>query len=488
MKNLRLLAIFAIWLTLVLALTACGGSSGDNANDGDASSNDNQTTTATTPVSPVEPADPGIHTPRDLGGGTITFGGWWEGVLPFAPTNPDWEPDPATSGNYLIDRMIWDNARRVEQEFNISFYHNIIYYHDNIPLLTASVMAGDPISDIQMLSGGMTLNAVVGNLIHPLDTINLPGSDILGANVFAHIVSSGMGHDWTFIDNQPDPHGTSLGVNLDIINAIGAPNPVELYNQGRWGWNEMMEIMRMATQDTTGDGIIDQFGIAGQPSYITMHLVGGNDGEVMSPDFQFYFDSPNTMQALEFAESIFLEGLWQYDRSGNPNIYDWGLNFWAYLEGRSALFVTATWALQDGQPSFDYAVVPFPTGPANTSGNTWLTGWVQGLALPAGSAWAPSDLLMIAEELYSWPGSDPGLMMEGGMGWPRQILPTEECVQRQLSTPRTRNSQIAMSVPHYSWFFTMLTSNMVSQEMGLLPFIEAHRAPQQELLDAIFAD
>lgn len=482
-KSVCKVSMLVLLVLSLVFVAACRGNDDDTALTANGGNNTTTQPEGDTPVS----AGPGIHEPRDLGGGTIRFGGWWEGVLPFVPSVEN-EPDPAVSGNYLTDRLIWDNARRVESEFNVSFEHVVMYYHENISLLTASIMAGEPVSDIQMLSGGMTLNAVVGDLIHPLDTINLPNSDILGPNIFGHIVSVGMGHSWSFLDNQPDPHGTSLGVNLEIINAIGAHNPVELYNQGRWNWDTMLEVMRMATMDTTGDGVIDQFGIAGQPAYITMHLVGGNEGQVMSDDFQYYFDHPNTLQALEFAESIFREGLWQYDRTGNPNVYDWGLNFWAYQEGRAALFVTATWALQDGPPSFEYAVVPFPTGPANITGSTWLTGWTQGLTLPVGSAWSQADLLMIAEELYSWPGDDPELMQEGGKAWPRSILPTEGCVQRQLSTPRTRNSQVAMSVPHYSWFFTMLTSNFVSQEMALSQMIEAHRGPQQELLDAIFGD
>ncbi|MCL1877464.1 MAG: hypothetical protein FWF80_01260, partial [Defluviitaleaceae bacterium] len=91
-----------------------------------------------------------LHEPRDFGGRTLLVGAWWdEAIVSLA-----WgeEPDRATAANYYVARRIWDNARRVEEVFNVNFDIRIVSYDDFLPTLTASVMAGEPFADIVMLS------------------------------------------------------------------------------------------------------------------------------------------------------------------------------------------------------------------------------------------------------------------------------------------------------------------------------------------------
>jgi len=426
----------------------------------------------------------GIHDPRDLGGRTIIAGNWWEGTIPFAWDGE--EPDPATASNYFMDRMIWENAQRVFQEFNFSIEEVIMDYEYVLSTLTASVMAGDPVADIMLLSGGMQLTAIRGDLILPLDSINLPNSDILGPQIYGRVFTEAFGNRWTFWDNRPESNGQFLGVNLDIINAIGAPNPVELYNRGQWTWDAMLEIMRMATRDTTGDGMLDQWGIAAQPGDIAFNLIGANDGIMVDDNLQYAFDHPNTVAALELMEIIFHESLWQYDPVAGMDVGNWGTNFFAFQEGRAALFVGMTWAMNDGDLPFEFAAVPFPMGPANTSGNVRMWGWDQALVFPHGSNWDAADILMVVEEFWSWPGDEPELMQEDGLGWPRSIFLTEDDVQRVAYVGRHANRDIGMVVPEYSWVLGAFLEYFANREMTVLPAIESRRGPQQELLDSFF--
>ena len=494
--SLIIVAVFA--LTLLLA--ACGNN--DNDNDGGTT---NQTTTQTdVPTPPAPPADvdptdvdeyygvesdppvraAGIHEPRDLGGQVLRIGSWWEGTLAFAWDGE--EPDPAEAQNYFIDRLIWDNSQRVLQEFNFTLEEVILEYEYMLETLTASVMAGDAFADIILLSGGMQLSAIRGDLIQPLDSLGLANSDILGPQVYSHVFLHAFGHPWAFWDNRPEANGMFMGVNLDLINAIGAQNPVDLFNNGQWTWDAALDIMRLATRDTTGDGLMDQFGVAGQPGDIAFNLMGANDAPMVSDDLQYAFDHPNSIRTLEFIDAIFREGLWQYDRAHAPDFNNWGVNFWAFHEGNAAMFPAATWAMNDGDLPFEFAALPFPLGPDNTSGNVRLTGWDQALVIPHASRWNGADVLMVYEEFSAWPGDEPELMIEDGLGWPRGIFLTEDDVQRVVYVGRHTNRDLGMVIPEYSWVLNQFIEYFANNEMTVLQAVETHRGPRQEMIDNFF--
>jgi multiple sugar transport system substrate-binding protein len=489
MKVTALLLVFAL-----LFMTACTGGNGNGGTQDTVSPQPQQTpaapaNTPAPPVAPTEtptPATPthgNIHPIRDMGGRTLRLASWWEGTI--VGTVGD-EPDPATEDNYWIARMVWDNARRVEEQFNVRFTDTMVDYENVLPTLTTSVMAGDPFADVVMLSGWMQLSAILGDLIQPLEGSAPANSDIFGGNVYGRVITEALGHTWSFVDAQPDANGVTLGINLDIINAIGAPNPVDLYNQGRWTWDAFLDIMRLATADTTGDGIIDQFGVAGQPGDVALHLIGANDGMLVTDDFNYGFDHPNTIEALELVEIIFSEGLWEYDRVSGDPMGDWGRNFFSFQDGNAAFFPAVTWAMNDGNLPFEFAVVPFPLGPANTSGNTWLAGWNQGFTVPVGTSWDIEDIIIIIEELFSWPGDEPELLVLGALGWPRAVFLTEEDVQRQVGVSLTQATDIGMNVAEYSWILGTFIEHFMNQVMTAAQAVETYRGPQQEMLDMAF--
>ena len=487
--------VLVIMLVAVLVFAACNRDGGTTAPATPATTDD--PAPPPPPAAPTddgeeaapvveEPARQGLHDPIDFGGRTLMVGCWWDNALPFAIMGWE-EPDPATAGNYFIDRMIWDNGVRVRETFNINVDQVTLEYGEMLPTLTSSVMAGAPFADIVMLSGGMTLSAYLGDLILPAADVQLANSDILGAQLYGFTLNRFRGKDLSFAPAQPYMNAFVMGVNMDIINAIGAPNPQELYAQGRWTWDAALEIMRMATRDTTGDGMIDQFGIAGQPGDIIGLFVGSNDAPTVSPTDQYYLDHPHVVEALEFTENIFREGLWEYDRAHGFDVGNWSVNFWAFHEGNAALFPAVTWAMNDGDLPFEFIGVPWPLGPSNTSGNSTTGGFRQAWTLPHGSGWDPAHIFTICEEFWSWPGDEPDLMFEGELGWPRSIWMTEDCVQNQVMAGRNRNSCIGHVVPQYLWIWGSFVNHFANQEMTVMQAVEHHRAPQQELLDQFLA-
>jgi len=488
--------LIMVMLVVALLLAACSGNNNGNGETVPVATPGNDAVETPPPPPPADDdatvahveyetsTRSGIHEPRDMGGRTLMIASDWGNAMPFSRLGYE-EPDPATAGNYFIDRLIWDNAQRVYREFNFVLDY-VTIAEDLTSVFTASVMAGDPIGDLVFLSGGQQLSAIVGDLIMPLTVANLPNSDVLGAQIYGRVSNHAFGQPWSLYYSSLSPHIFMMGVNLDIINAIGAPNPVDLFNQGRWTWEAALDIMRMATRDTTGDGTFDQWGIAGQPGDLMNHFIAANDGIFVDDNLQYAFDHPNTIEALEFMETIFHEGLWQYDPVMGADPTDWGRNFFAFHEGNAALFKSIFWGMNGGDLPFEFAVVPFPTGPSNTTGSTWGSGWDGGLTFPHGSSWDPADLLMIAEEFLAWPGPYVELIVEGGLTTARETFRTEEDVQRWAANSHNVRRDIGHVVPEFNWVSGDFAGYFISREMNVMQAIEAYRAPQQELLDLFF--
>jgi len=423
----------------------------------------------------------------DLGGRIIRAVSYGGRDYTIAFSSSQNEPDPATTDNYVTARRIFDNALRVKNSFNFEIENISISDAWDVPaILTTSVMAGDPIADVAFLHGHMKLPLILDNIILPLDSINLPNSDILGAQVFGSVHSEIFGERWSFGPNTLVTLPIMLGVNLDIINAIDAPNPVDLYNRGQWTWDVWLYIMRLATGDTTGNGVVNRFGIAGTPAFLA-HLITANDGRMVSDDFQYYLCSPNTLEALEFGETIFREGLWECGGFARP-MYNW----WTFQRGNSAFFTLMNWMMLDDNilPSltYEFAAVPFPLGPSNTSGIGVLGGWNNALVFPRGSDWDQAEILMVVEEFLTWHGGEPDIFADPRIVTIRNTLPTEDDVQRVINTGRHEHfcygvivqDDFAMVIFHFADYF-------ISGEKTALQAVEAYRVSYQELLDDFFS-
>ena len=438
MNNSKHALAALFFVALLLLTTACGRSDRDN----------DEIPTHSNIIGDWQPYSQttNIHPTQDFGGQTIT-------IARLDDTNQhhiifqENEPDPAISDNYRRDRMIWDNARRVEREFNIVMVEDTSRPARYAHLLSTSMAAGSPFADVLHLSPSQTLTAVVAGWLYPLDTIDLPRSDLLGLQTYTSFTAEAFDHAWAFNANEPDTSAFTLGVNMDIIREIGVQCPVELYNSGQWTWDVMLEIMRVATRDTTGGDNINQWGIAGRPDHLLMNFVGANDGILVTEDFTHGFYDPNSFEALQFIETIFHEGLWRPDRHFNIAATMPGVP--ARTHRARAVFTIGICSYVMATVPNELAILPLPVGPSNTSGNTWLGGFGEGLALPHNPDWSPADLLAIIEEYFSWPGHDLELLQNTSIRWGSIELDGENAI-RQLNAINTRRFDIGASIPNFA--------------------------------------
>jgi len=488
----KFLVILAVLMFSLAVVSAC------NNNDAPAPApgQDPVTGDNVTPTPPDTPAPPtqqvgrlgdnqGVHEPRDFGGRTLTIGSWWQDPIgTWLWTEP--EPDAM---NYALLRMMWENARRVEREFNVRFDQVQVPSAEFLSNLATSVVAGEPMADIVFLNGTMQLEAM-GSVIRPFNSSAMgDGRGLMGSQDFAGpITLDENGNIWAINYHSVIGDAFILGVNLDIIDAEGLPNPVELYEAGEWTWDAMLDIMRRATRDTDGDGVIDQFGIGGQPGDIAQHLIGANDGIMVDANLNYGFDHPHSIRALEFVEQIFHEQLWSPEAGGIMDTSNWDRNFFAWNREANIVFSPmVTWGLNDVPPTFEFAAVPFPMGPDNTSGNTWLTGMRQGICAVVGSSWDIDDIVIIIDELFSWPGDYPGILFAAGqIDWLRETFLTPGDVSRAVQAGLSSATDVGRDVAQYYWILGYFVEQFWNREMDVMQAIEYFRGPRQEMLDRRF--
>jgi len=421
-----------------------------------------------------DPTD--IQPTQNFEGLTITIASMDESRIPFIMPYPvNTEPDPAHSANYRRDRLIWDNARHVEREFNI-VVEEVIHRPNRFEnFFATSMAAGSPFADIVHLPPHLILEAAVNQWLYPLCQINLPTSDLLGAQMHSRFTAEAFGQAWAFNANVPYTGAFTLGVNMDILRSASAHCPIELYNAGYWTWDAWLGMLRATTLDTAGHGEITQWGIAGEPYELLMHLVGANDGMLVTDDFRHGFYHTPALEALDFLRTLSIEGLWRLSReiSHFPDSgIEWmltGTGSWgrSISDGNVAFTTGASRYTRRRELPFELAIVPLPTGPSNTTGSTWTNAFSEGFTLPHGSVWQPADLLAVMEAFLSWPGFELELLQETYVHWGNITLEGENAV-RQLSAANTRRICLGGHIRHFTVANTGAGSNLHPTNLDVL--------------------
>lgn len=356
----------------------------------------------------------------DMGGATITIAYNWD----YVPATSDYEYNPETDGAGVLTDL--EAMKYVEEKYNCRVQRINLPWDQRIERITTSVMTGEPVADLILLDLQQILPLAAQGLLLPLNDF-VPET----ADVFTEgdtLISGGklLGKDYALLQSTAATTGYFLGVNLELIDDLGLENPAELYAKGEWTWDKLEEICRAATRDTDGDGQNDVFGLSGAPYEVAFQLIAANDGYMASAENRRQgLDDPRTMEALNFFNKLYTEEKVAY--IANNDIDDWNGNRFGYTEGKSALFLCQDWLLGTA-PSFEFTIVPFPVGPANTSGKTFST-VVNGACIPKSCA-NPLWAYIVYEELTGYTTHEE--RSEGTIEWLGTMYLTEEDVMMSV--------------------------------------------------------
>lgn len=423
-KAVKVLGVLAMLMLALALVTACSGNGDDDTTASPSptpTANVGGTPTAP-PVTPVDPATP----PR-----VIRVVSWY---LPnfMGSLYHDERPVEGDVSDYEIALMQWYNRLAVEERFNVRFERiNSGEYEDHRDMFISGQIMGAPIGDIVELAPSMMGPAFTGGHLHDMNALNVSGSDMQGAQRWSRPSFEFAGGMWAMTNHAPRVQSFYLAFNEELGQRLGIPDPVAMYEAGNWTWDAMLSMMRTAQ-------LQGYFGLSGTAQELVGLVVASNNGRLATDDFQFAFNSPNTLEALEFLAQIYDERLMWYDAE-NPMLYDWWVNTVAFFTEQNVLFAaTEAWVpnmVGGDAGELVYRVLPFPQGPQGV-GYAGLEGFDGGWVIPQGVE-DPEFVLQVMEALNAWPGNDTWLVTEGAV-WFRGYLFDEASVQRAVDIADNR--------------------------------------------------
>lgn len=291
----------------------------------------------------------------DFEGETVTVyhSGWFHPQTNFI-TGEEWD-DPRWE-----EHLDW-----VEQAFNV----NIEFDTEANPWgvaehITPMVMAGESNFLYATWDQWVPIMANEG-MLYPLGDIidedyydRLPdvlSQPLRGSNTF-------RGEPYAF-QFGPVMTAESMGVffNKDLFAAEGLTSPYELYEAGEWTWDNFADLAVQATQDTTGDGEIDQWGIEHRTGPVDGVLVnfinyskGGSSVREVDGEFKWTFDEPTAIESMEFWHELVT-----IEEAVSDSAYSE-----EFMAGNAAMNLDFSDALVGGFEEMDdaYGLVPFPRG------------------------------------------------------------------------------------------------------------------------------
>ena len=406
MKNMKRLMALGLASVLALSTVACGSSS-----TGDAST----------------PSDGGnlVTGPR-----TINIGSWWREYYDSSDENmdasSDWvnaqfaddDTDAARAEKEVNQRVAqakWDRVGYIKDTYQIDFYWQNLTYAGTDESLKTSVLAGSPDCDVYMVDSNMAIPAQANGLLVDLKEI-LPEDDDLFTDqtVFSYL-DLGDGKACILKVNGGFTNTYPLAFNKQMLEENNLEDPNELWARGEWTWDKFLEYCQVLTQDTDGDGQIDQYGFCGFVKDTLNELLMSNGAAIAGGATQT-LTSDATGETLEMLQKLYSSTYsYPYDSYANGGNPSDSMRI-QYNEGNIGFFPTAVWIQnangnypngEAGNLTWDTVYCRWPVGPSgdaatnpavNASGGNFFV-------IPAGVE-NPELVYRFLYDLYNWYDGD----------------------------------------------------------------------------------
>ncbi len=380
MKNLKKFLALGLAAAMALSVAACGGkdNTGDNnnggnngGNSGNSGSNGGGTTDNT-----------------DLAGtgdGNINIGSWW---LMYYDSDdaiedsPDWQTAQPAEGdteekasekatNLDVAERKFANVKTIEEKYGVTFTWDNLTYEGVQTSINTSILAGNPDCEIYLVEASMGVPAQANGLAIDLKTILPEDDDLFTTQTNMGYLDLGDGKACILyqIAGEGTVAGTyPLGFNMQLLEENNLEDPRELYKRGEWTWDKFIEYCQVLTQDTDGDGQIDQYGYCGYENETMEQLMMSNGASIATGTTET-LSSAATGEALQMMYDMYntYQIAYPYDFEGTPSD---SMRI-QYREGNIGFFPIAVWIANAGgdygvedKLGFDTAYVRWPVGPS----------------------------------------------------------------------------------------------------------------------------
>ena len=197
-----------------------------------------------------------------------------------APTSVELRNDPKAGVRY-------NTIQNAQKKLNIKINWKYVTSDNLIVDYISSIASGKKYSDIILTSTTRVLpKLALNNYIVPIDKYIDFDNDPLYNMDYMATATEYLGRRWGFA-TEPYNVGYVTFYNKDIFAKEGLKDLQEVYEEGNWTWDTLMEYGAKATHDYNGDGTPEQYGIIlGNMQNGMQALVYSNGGRFVEYDPQ----------------------------------------------------------------------------------------------------------------------------------------------------------------------------------------------------------
>lgn len=257
----------------------------------------------------------------DDAAGDVDFGGMVFRVLSNADPGEglDYIDDEGNESPSIRKEMFIDRMAEIEKTYNCDIEFN----GDTDSNYTTYYISGIPRADIVQVRMKHAYGMYAQNYFIPLNEISYVDTSDGKYGTESFIESFTWNGDligfWPVHWGYIFP-GFSDGMfyNPEIFTEIGQPTPNERYEQGDWTWDSLQEISDACQSIATGD---DPKYLTALNSYFPRMLIRSNGGEFIKQDadgdYSYGLNSPEVIEAMQFANDLLKEGAINPDGSNH---------------------------------------------------------------------------------------------------------------------------------------------------------------------------
>lgn len=322
---------------------------------------------------------PGAAASYHLKGKTVTFVGWWNLLDKF-------EPGKEREGG----------LEEAERKLNCRIEVKPLNLDDYTSLLMTRLLSGDSEYDVWLMNHDFFWQLAARDAFYPLNKVlpqsyykNLPKARQGAVKVMSH-----GGNTYGF-----GSYGNILGClrfmayNKTMFEREGFEDAQKLYDEGKWDWDHVLDIVQKATRDLDGDGNPDQWGTS---SLWHWGVVLSNDGKLTRADSKgrpiFTGDEINVTEGMDMYLDL-------YEKYKVCLDGDWGGD--QFVAGKVAMQPLEFWRFEHIGPNMKdrWGIVPVPKGP-RAAAYRYPNLQLESLVLPA-NAKNPEALVAVADFLFT---------------------------------------------------------------------------------------
>lgn len=326
--------------------------------------------------------------------------------------------------NQNVAQLKFDTLHKVEEKYGITFHYDNITITGVKESINTSILAGTPDYDIYLVEPSMAIPAQFNGLALDLKTVLPEDADIFTDQKIMTYLDMGDGKVCIIkrVEAQGAVEATyPLGFNMQMLADNNLEDPRDLWERGEWTWDKFIEYCQVLTQDTDGDGQIDQYGFGGYSVDTLTQLLMSNNTTIAGGTTET-LSSAATGEALQMLYDMFntYKVCYPYDYDYNGDAAS-ETNRRYYRQGKIGFFPIAAWIASDGYDydfggekgvtlPFDTAYVRWPVGPSGdkdlnpgklqTSGEFYI--------IPVGVA-EPEKVYNVLYDIWNWFDGDTSI-------------------------------------------------------------------------------